>query len=373
MTQKYLVKQHWIIIMMMTAILFSGLACNLLGAQPQEPEVVEELPLVEEPEPIEEPVEEPGFTPELAMRLEPTEPDHTVSSVAFSHDGTQIAIGSYILIDIFGAADGALISSLADLPHSVKGLAFTPDDQSIFGAFSLGGVNRYSLADGELMIDFHGGYDNYLALSPDGTQIATGNRSGETWVWNAGNGEQTFELNPADHVEDHSDYLISLAYSPDGGIIAAGDWNGYIFLWDANSGDLIRYIEPETDFCGTWGLSFSPDGQYLAVGGHNVSFDPVVKIYNVADGEQAWVLDEASRPGSGSAPVAFSPDGTLLAAGAMDGITLWSVPEMTFLAHLEIEDTEATDWVTALAFSPDSRTLAAGYWNNYALVWQVQE
>ncbi len=373
MTQKYLGKPYWIIIVMMAAILLSGLACNLLSAQPQDPEVVEEMPPVEEPEPIEEPAEEPGFIPELTLRLVPTETGHTVESVAYSHDGSQIAVGTFRLVDIFDAASGELLKSMPDMPHSVDELAFTPDDQSIFAAFSLGGVNRYSLADQSLMVDFHGGYDNYLALSPDGTQIATGNRSGETWVWDADSGEQILELNPADYVDVKPDYLTSLAYSPDGGIIAAGDWNGYIFLWDASTGDLVRTIEPETDYCGTWGMSFSPDGQFLAVGGHQVGFEPTVKVYNVANGELAWVLDEASRPGSMSAPAAFSPDGALLAAGTTDGITLWSLPEMSLYTHIEIEVSEDSDWVTDLAFSPDSRYLAAAYWNEYALVWQVQE
>ena len=364
---------HLTLVAVFVLLLLPGLACNLLPGRSGEPvEVVEEIVVVEEPEVIDEP--EPGsetvFRPEQVFRFDF---EDTVHSVAYANDGDLIATGTYIQVDFWDASDGSLMGTLEDLPHSVMGLAFTPDDQAFYGAFTLGGVNLYANDDNEPIIDFHGGYDNYLALSPDGTRIATGNRSGDTWVWDVGSGEQILALDPADHIDDYSEWLTSLAYAPDGSIIAAGHWNGYIFLWDADSGGLIRTIEPETEFCSAWSLAFSPDGQYLAVGGHKQEFDDVIKVFQVADGSPAWVLDQFGRGGSGAAPVAFSPDDTLLVAGAVEGIYLWALPDYELLHTIPIEDTGGSDWVTDLAFSPDSQLLLAGYWDKYSILWQVQE
>lgn len=352
-------------------LLLPGLACNLFSPQSSESEaVVEEPIIVEAPETIETPEAEPEFKPEQVYRLDF---EDTVHSVSFGLDGTQMATGTYLKVDIWSMVDGVHQAALEELPHTVMGLAFSPDHTSLYAAFALGGVNSYNLGNGEVNIDFHGGYDNNLALSPDGGRIATGNRAGETWLWDTSNGELINEMNPADYIEGFSEFLTALAFSSDGSIIASGYWNGYIFLWDASSGDLLRWIEPETSYCNTWGLAFSPDGQYLAVGGHNQEFDNVIKVFLVADGTQAQVLEEFSRGGSSQTPVAFSPDGTQLASGAMDAIYIWELPDFALLHTIPIEETASTDWVTDLAFSPDSQTLLAGYWDNYAILWQVQE
>jgi WD40 repeat protein len=362
---------HAVLVAAILILLLPGVACNLFSAQESEPEaIVEVTTVVEEPEVIEAPEEEPEFKPEQVLRLDF---EDTVRSVAYAHAGDLFATGIITQVDIWNAGDVGYLFSMQDLPHRADGLTFTPDDQQVYVALGVGGVNLYNLADGEVLIDFHRGYDNSLALAPDADRIATGNRSGETWLWDARTGDLVYEMDPADHVDNYSEYITALAYSPDGSIIATGHWDGYIFLWDASSGYLIRYIEPETDFCNAVSLDFSINGQYLAVGGLRQEREDVVKVFEVSNGSLAHALADYSRTGSMTAPVAFSADGTLLAAGATDGIFIWALPEYELLHTIPIEDTGATNWVTDLAFSPDSQHLLAGYWDNYAIQWQVQE
>ena len=61
--------------------------------------------------------------------------------------------------------------------------------------------------------------------------------------------------------------------------------------------------------------------------------------------------------------VAFSPDGVLLASGGGSGngntIQLWHPETGERIATLEGH----TDWLTALTFSPDGKTLASASWD----------
>lgn len=75
------------------------------------------------------------------------------------------------------------------------------------------------------------------------------------------------------------------------------------------------------------------------------------------------------RPTDGPASVAFSPDGTMLAAGSYgENIELWNVATRGRIATLGIG--------SVVAFSPDGRTVAAG-WGNQKIgliqLWNVEE
>jgi WD40 repeat protein len=354
---------------MLIILLLAGMACNLGSAQ-EVVEVIEEVVVIDEPEPeVEEEQEEPEWLPELIFSLDH---EHKVDSVAYAHDGESFATGFFMQTNIWDARDAELIGEI-ETTHSVEALAFLPDDGVIACGLGLGGVNLYAVSDGDKVQDFHGGYDNVLAVSPDGTMVATGNRSGITWLWRVEDGELLAEMDPADYHDDYSEYMTSVAFSPDGRIIAAGHWDGTVFLWDAENHNLINTLNADNDYAKAWHLAFSIDGQHLAVGGARLEWDDVIAIWDLSDGSLVRNLEDFSRGGSRQTPVAYSPDGTLFAAGAVDGIFLWSLPDYELVHILPIEETEDSDWVTDLAFSPDSQFLLAGYWNDYAQLWQVQQ
>jgi WD40 repeat protein len=163
----------------------------------------------------------------------------------------------------------------------------------------------------------------------------------------------------------HDNWVTSLAFSPDGRILATGtaalDSNGtvagsLINLWDVETGQLLRSFESPGDH--VISLAFSPEGTRLAAA--NWSGDLVL-----------WeVSNEAPRTslGAHSDPIgdlAFSPDGRLLAAAILTGgsstVEIWDMTSGEILAQLEGE---------SLAFSPDGTALASIVFSSVR-VWGV--
>lgn len=127
--------------------------------------------------------------------------------------------------------------------------------------------------------------------------------------------------------------------SPDG---------GYVNVIDATSGAVrFRLFHEDLRFPGTgcqtviWSTAVSPDGKYLATGGR----DTTARLWSAERGELLQILiGEVEYGGPGGDPrfpnhygyvwsVAFSPDGTKLATGGLDGhVRLWQIPSCDQIA-----------------------------------------
>lgn len=110
-----------------------------------------------------------------------------------------------------------------------------------------------------------------------------------------------------------------------------------------------------------WCVAYSPDGTTLAAG--NVRGD--LKLWDVATGREKAVL----RGHKGSVwRAAFSPDGKILASASYDGtVGLWDPAAGRQIAVLKGH----ANRVTSVAFSPDGETLASGSDDRTVRLWDV--
>jgi WD40 repeat protein len=105
-------------------------------------------------------------------------------------------------------------------------------------------------------------------------------------------------------------------------------------------------------------VTFSPDGTRIATGNRD---DPNAGVWDVATGKQLLKLTGFSARVPG---VAFSQDGTLLAAASHDGtIRIWDAAKGTLKEILNTPE----GGTNRVAFSPDGIHLAS--LNNDGTVW----
>ncbi|WP_326742706.1 nSTAND1 domain-containing NTPase [Streptomyces sp. NBC_01768] len=137
--------------------------------------------------------------------------------------------------------------------------------------------------------------------------------------------------------------VYTVAYSPDGHMLAAGNVNqNLVRLWDVSDPSrpvaLGRPVPVDRSVNSILSLEFSPDGQVLAVGGHT--------SHNGDEGSggfvDLWSLTSPSHP------------------------VLLGRPKSP-----AIQDWDALGSIESLAFSPDGRTLAAGWHSGLVSLWNV--
>ncbi len=240
-------------------------------------------------------------------------------AVAFSPDGTLLAGALRNSIFLWEMPSGNLRDyfKIFELGNSI---AFSPNGQMLAYnsqySVKLIDLNTHTVKK-EILSNCHAFFPIF-AFSPDGSFLAcTSNcKTVALWSTKSDNIEQVQELNNECEIK-------SMAFSPDSGILAFGFENGTIRLWaiKAEAENKVT-CEPTKVLIGYKGpvnfLAFSHHAVLASASYKNaVGSDNTIRLWNIGTGDQI-----ASLKGYG--PIAFSPDGQLLAARGTDGhMGLW--------------------------------------------------
>ena len=236
----------------------------------------------------------------------------------------------------------------------------------------------------------HRGGVTCIALSLDGTEVASGSKDSTIITWSFITGKVKRKYT------GHNEKILSVAYSPDRTFVASSSWDetvrlwtaGYrpslalissdrklvsghrgrvtqvmfsrdgkllgaclesgsvVILWNVETGAIVRTINQSS----AESFTFSPDNNELAV----ASFGGTIRFWDLETGCEAPRKAEVSENMNS---ITFSPNGRLLACALKDD---WSV-KLVDTISCEVKHTfnGHKDWVRSVAFFPDGKVLAS--------------
>jgi WD40 repeat protein len=226
----------------------------------------------------------------------------------------------------------------------------------------------WDTSDGRPLLHLTSGRVLGLALSPDGSTLACGQKDQSVTLRDVATGRtiRTYR--------GHDDWVTSLAFNAEGTRFASLDALGIAKIWDVATEPWVRSLNGEGT--SVHSFRFSPDGRHAAVvaagpGGNRHEMALIVQVWDIA-------RSRASRSIRGYADeyfsnAAFSPDGRRMAVsmGPERGdhhVHVWDVASGRDLIALR----DYGDMVTAVAFHPDGTRLATADWSSGTLhVWDV--
>jgi WD40 repeat protein len=303
-------------------------------------------------------IEEPLPAPSLHSHT-----DTIGHALAFSPDGRTLAKATGIwFVRLWDVESGRLRGKLEFPPEmpmwSLMAVAFSPNGKTLAGAGQGNQVCLWNVPSGTLrrMLGEQSIVGS-LVFSPDGRTLASHGSDGQVRSWDPRQGELARVLTgPATRSS-------SLAWSRDGATLAVAA-GSRVHLWDGRTGKERRTLPLPGTALTDHRLAISPDSRTL-VGSES---DGTLRIWDLETGELRKTLAEAAA--RFCCPVAFSPDGTLLASrGQGDAVRLRDTGTWTVRHSFPVDDR-----ITALAFSPDGKTLAVGVGqpNGKVLLWNVE-
>ncbi len=204
-----------------------------------------------------------------------------VTSVEFSPNGQTLSVGGVdgwpdAAIWTYSVSFWQLLDKLA-AAWNIPDMAYTTDGQILVGGGTSRLVHIWRVSDGvELRILHHAGQVSSVAISPDGSRVATGLcvesdpldaypcTRGAVWVWDLQSGLLLEQL------EDFDDFVEGVAYTPDGSVLLGGSRNGELRAYATSD---YRLLFQSFTPGGILDLTISPDGRLLATGRYNGQID----------------------------------------------------------------------------------------------------
>jgi WD40 repeat protein len=291
--------------------------------------------------------------------------NHSIFGVTFSPDGQTIATAEEDFTVRLWNLNGQELKTLGRHNNFVTSVSFSsPDGQIIASTSADKTVKLWSLDGKELQtLEGHGALVSSSSFSPDGKTLASASDDNTVKLWGIGDREpKTFF--------GHRGSLWSVSFSPDGKTIAsAGDGvpeNNIIKLWSSNGQELNSFkANSDSGWNRIWSLSFSPNGQIIAT----ANYDKTIILWDL-NGQK---LETFKGHTDEVTDVSFSPKDSILASASFDGtVKLWSLDAQNFGQNIRTFNGNAGK-VRSVSFSPNGKIIVSAHNDGTIKLWNLAE
>ncbi len=288
-------------------------------------------------------------------RIEPKgKPRRPIHALAYSPDGRFLAVARYRSVTILSASTRTPVQKLTELAGSANAVGFSADGSLLFAAAGeaglFGELTLWSTADWSRQLTLRGHRDALLsaAISPDGKLAATGSYDQSIRLWDTSTGKELRVLN------GHNGPVFDVAFDPTGRLLASASGDRTVKLWDVSRGErLDTFSQPLKE---QYAVAFMPDGRHVVAGG----VDSRIRVWKLSDSAKEGTNEIVESLFAHDGPIlrlAVSHSGRWIVSSSEDRtVKVWSAARYEQAAQF----TDDSDWTTALAISPDDKTLAAG-------------
>lgn len=324
--------------------------------------------------------------------------------VTFSPNGKQLAAGSEDgTVIVWNADTGSRVQTIDNNGQQVSSVCFAPQAGELITADQNATIKYWSIATGRQTFSLHGhtGRIVDLDLSNDGRWLATASWDKTAMVWDTSlrtsdtiplqryltpantpalsqNGSRAAGLCTAGSIavwdtttgtHPRTIYVPQnpgprnavpvLAFVPNSDELITVDQRGVAY-WNSNTGKGIQ--KASLTVSGVKAIAVSPDGHSIAVLHYN---DPP----QIIDVTTHHVITLSVQSNAGLEALAFSRDGTQVAIGLRDGLT--NIYDSRTGAEMPKLVGGLRGKISAIAFSPDNRTLAISSEFTSLKIWNL--
>ena len=272
----------------------------------------------------------------------------SITCVAYSHTGTQFALGfDSQFITIQEASSGELVSSFKyPTPQKILSLAFLPGDQYLVAGTTANAVAQWSVLTALIVRSYDGHNSSITSIAvcvKASNFMASASKDTTIRLWDISTGKC------ANVLSSKGSPVNAVAFTPDGARLLSGSDDGFVRVWDVSQPSACREVRVVSAHKSSiTALAISPDGCTYCTG----SADHLVKSFTM-DAEVPTF--EFADHANGITSLAHTINGaTLLSSG--DGerhARLWDTSNGTLRGLTR-------GYLTQAAFSPDGERLVTG-------------